>query len=66
MPAELRADPNNYVENQIIGTVHRYMYFIQQKYPQVFQFVHQEGDLEKTQLYKINYAYVDSLKATNP
>lgn len=65
MPAELRADPNNYVENQIIGTVHRYMYFIQQKYPNAFDFIHQEGDLEKTQLYKINWSYIDSIQKNN-
>lgn len=65
MPAELRSNPDMYVENQIIGTVHRYMYFIQVKYPNVFEFVHQEGDLEKTQLYKINWNYIDSIQATN-
>jgi hypothetical protein len=62
--AELRAMPSMYVEGQIIGTMHRYAYYIQQKYPGAFSLVHQEGDLEKSQLYKINYAYIDSLKAT--
>lgn len=61
MPAELRANPDMYVENQIIGTIHRYMYYIQQKYPNAFEFVHQEGDLEKTQLYKIRWNYIDSV-----
>ena len=62
MPAELRANPAMYVENQIIGTVHRYMYYIQVKYPNAFEFVHQEGDLEKTQLYKIRWNYIDSMQ----
>lgn len=65
MLAELRANPDMYVEGQIIGTMHRYAYYIQQKYPNAFQFVHQEGDLEKSQLYKINFQYIDSLKATS-
>jgi len=63
MPAELRANPDMYIENQIIGTIHRYMYYIMVKYPNAFEFVHQEGDLEKTQLYKINWNYIDSLKS---
>lgn len=65
MLAELRANPDMYVEGQIIGTMHRYAYYIQQKYPEAFQFVHQEGDLEKSQLYKINYHYIDSLKSVS-
>jgi len=64
MLSELRANPDMYVEGQIIGTMHRYAYYIQQKYPNAFQFIHQEGDLEKSQLYKINYAYIDSLSAS--
>jgi hypothetical protein len=64
MTAELRANPDMYVDGQIIGTMHRYAYYIQQKYPQAFQFVHQEGDVEEAVLYKINYNYIDSLKAT--
>ena len=63
MTCELRANPDMYVEGQIIGTMHRYAYYIQQKYPQAFQFVHQEGDVEESVLYKINYNYIDSLKA---
>ena len=62
MTCELRANPNMYVEGQIIGTMHRYAYYIQQKYPQAFQFIHQEGDVEEAVLYKINYQYIDSLR----
>ena len=64
MTAELRANPEMYVDGQIIGTMHRYAYYIQQKYPQAFQFVHQEGDVEEAVLYKINYKYIDSLKSS--
>ena len=63
MTCELRANPEMYVEGQIIGTMHRYPYYIQQKYPNAFQFVHQEGEVEEAVLYKINYAYIDSVKA---
>lgn len=62
MLAELRANPDMYVEGQIIGTMHRYAYYIQQKYPNAFQFIHQEGELEKSQLYKINWNTIDSSK----
>ncbi len=62
MTCELRANPDMYVEGQIIGTMHRYAYYIQQKYPAAFEFVHQEGEQEKAILYKINYRYIDSLK----
>ena len=62
MTSELRANPDMYVEGQIIGTMHRYAYYIQEKYPNAFQFVHQEGDVEEAVLYKINYAYIDSVK----
>ena len=63
MPAELRLDPNRYIENQFIGTVHRYMGFIQNKYPNAFIFIHQEGDVERAQLYKINWTYLDSVQS---
>jgi hypothetical protein len=67
MLPELRLNPDMYIEGQFIGTMHRYAIYIQQKYPRAFEFVHQEGDLEKAQLYKINYTYIDSLKAAlNP
>ena len=65
MLAELRTVPDRYIENQFISTVHRYMYFVQIKYPEVFQFVHQEGDLEKAQLYKVNWPYIDSIQKMN-
>lgn len=62
MPAELRANPATYIEGQIIGTVHRYMYYVMTKYPDAFEFVHQEGDLEKAQLYRIKWNYIDSIQ----
>ncbi len=60
--AELRLNPNSYIENQYINTVHRYAYYIAQKYPNAFEFVHREGEIEKSDLYKINYNYIDSMK----
>lgn len=62
--AELRVNPAMYIEGQFISTMHRYAYYIAQKYPTAFQFIHQEGDLEKAQLYKINYSSIDSIKQT--
>lgn len=62
MTAELRGNPNMYVEGQIIGTMHRYAYYIQQKYPNSFIPIHQEGDIEEAILYKINWNYIDSLR----
>ena len=62
MLSELRLDPNRYIENQYINTVHRYASYIVQKYPDAFQFVHQEGEIERSALFKINYAYIDSMK----
>jgi prepilin signal peptidase PulO-like enzyme (type II secretory pathway) len=61
MLPKLRLDPNRYLEGQFIGTMHRYVYYIQQKYPNAFEFVHQEGTLEEAQLYKIRYPYIDSI-----
>jgi hypothetical protein len=62
MTSELRIDPSRYIEGQFIGTMHRYAYYIAQKYPQAFQYVHGEGDVEKSELYKIDYAYIDSVR----
>jgi hypothetical protein len=63
MLPKLRLDPNRYLEDQFIGTMHRYVYYVRTKYPDAFQFVHQEGDIEEAQLYKINWQYIDSLKS---
>lgn len=62
MTAELRANPAMYVEGQIIGTMHRYAYYVMQKYPNSFVPIHQEGDIEEAILYKINWNYIDSLR----
>lgn len=63
MLPKLRIDPERYLENQFIGTMHRYAYYVQTKYPNAFEFIHQEGDIEDAQLFKINWNYIDSLKA---
>ncbi len=62
MLPKLRLDPSRYLEDQFIGTMHRYAYYIQVKYPNAFQFIHKEGDIEQAELYKIDWNYIDSLK----
>jgi len=62
MTCQLRLDPSRYIENQFIGTMHRYAYYIQTKYPGAFSLVHQEGEIEQAELFKINWNYIDSLK----
>ncbi len=54
--ANLRMNPNMKTGN-IINTVHRYMFYIELKYPQLFTLVHQIGgeDDEPAKLIKINY-----------
>ncbi len=66
MTAELRLDPGRYLEGQFIGTMHRYIYYIAQKYPEAFLPVHQEGEAEKSVLYKIRWDYIDSIKNNKP
>lgn len=61
--SELRLDPNRYMADQFINTMHRYVYYIAQKYPNAFELVHNEGEFEKSTLYKINYNYIDSIRA---
>jgi hypothetical protein len=67
MLPELRLDPSRYIENQFIGTMHRYAGYIAQRYGDgAFTFIHREGEQEKSILYKINYNYIDSVKAIMP
>ena len=61
MTCKLRLDPNRYLEDQFIGTMHRYAYYIQTKYPNAFIPIHQEGDIEEAQLFKIDWNYIDSI-----
>jgi len=41
--------------------MHRYAYYIQTKYPNAFIPIHQEGDIEEAQLFKIDWNYIDSI-----
>ncbi len=54
--ANLRVNPN-LKTGRTINTVQRFLYFIEQKYPGIFTFVHQIGDAndEPAWLYRINY-----------
>lgn len=63
MTCKLRLDPSRYLENQFIGTMHRYAYYIQTKYPNAFIPIHQEGEIEEAQLFKINWNYIDSVNS---
>lgn len=52
--ASLRKIPQ-YNTGEIISTIHRYIYFIQLKYPSIVQEVHKIGDSEPAMLLKFNY-----------
>lgn len=56
--AELRMDPSKYVEGSFVNTIHRYLAPIDQKYPGSLKMVHQEGTVEKSQLYEIDYSKI--------
>lgn len=53
--AELRVDPKRYIPGRFISTLHRFVYKISEKYPTVFELVHEEGNVEQAQVYKIHY-----------
>ncbi len=52
--ASLRKNPavNN---GQTINTIHRYLYFVSQKYPEIFKLEHQIGKDEPAYLFRVNY-----------
>jgi hypothetical protein len=52
--ANLRANPNENTGN-IITTLHRFVYFIQLKYPNMFRLVNTIGDVENAELLEILY-----------
>jgi hypothetical protein len=52
--ANLRANPNQYTGN-IINTLHRFVYFTQIKYPDIYTVVHTIGEEEYAQLIEIKY-----------
>jgi len=60
MTASLRINPNAKT-GQTISTVERYAYFIQEKYPNLFEFVYQEGhdNNEPARIFKINWDFVE-------
>lgn len=49
-------DPARYVENSFVNTIHRYLAPIDQKYPGSLKMIHQEGTVEKAQLYELDYS----------
>ncbi|MCU4163261.1 glycosyltransferase family 39 protein [Carboxylicivirga caseinilyticus] len=52
--ASLRKNPTVY-NKQTINTIQRYMYYIVQKYPDVFEVIHRIGEQEPAYLFKIHY-----------
>ena len=63
--ASLRKNPE--VNNgEVINTLHRYMAFIAQKYPDVFELVHQIGSDEPAYLFRINYSKANPLLLNHP
>lgn len=52
--ASLRKVPQ-YNTGEIVSTIHRYIYFIQLKYPNIVSQVHTIGDTETATLLKLNY-----------
>jgi len=58
--ASLRINPNQKTD-RIINTIHRYVYFIEAKYPGIFTVVHQIGNStnEPSILIKVNYKLYD-------
>ena len=58
--------PNRYIPNRFINTLHRYVMTIAMKYPQAFELVHTEGTLEKAEVYKIRYDLATPEHAVTP
>jgi hypothetical protein len=60
MTANLRSNPNMKT-GQTISTVERYAFYIQEKYPNIYEFVYQEGgnDNEPAKIYKINWGVLN-------
>lgn len=63
--ASLRKNPE--VNNgEVINTLHRYMAYIAQKYPEAFELVHQIGADEPAYLFRINYSKANPLLLNQP
>ncbi len=63
--ASLRKNPE--VNNgEVINTLHRYMAYIAQKYPAVFELEHQIGTDEPAYLFRINYSKANAVIENQP
>jgi hypothetical protein len=60
MTASLRTNPN-VKTGQTVSTVERYVYYIQEKYPDIYEFVYQEGtdNNEPARIFKIKWDVPD-------
>lgn len=54
MDASIRTNPD-YNNGQVIGTISRYLYYIEQQYPGTFKLIQELGADEKARVYEINY-----------
>ena len=63
LTANLRINPAQKT-GQTVSTVERYAFYIQEKYPNLYRLIYQEGDSENepAQIYEIDWALVDGLK----
>jgi|GEM_PF-297987 len=63
MLAQLRLDLKRKIPGRFINTVHNTLYPIEAKYPGCLKPVHTEGKDEITQIVKLDYAFIDSMRA---
>ena len=67
LTANLRINPQQKTD-RTVNTVERYLFYIQEKYPELCKFIYQEGanDNEPAQIYQINWPAIDSLRLSTP
>lgn len=66
LTANLRINPAQKT-GQTVSTVERYAFYIQEKYPNLYRLIYQEGanENEPAQIYEIDWSLVDGLKEFN-
>lgn len=61
--AQLRVDVKRKISGQFINTIHNCLYPIEEKYPGCLELVHTEGTDEITQVVRIDYDFIDRMRA---
>ena len=61
--AQLRVDVKRKINGQFINTIHNCLYPIEEKYPGCLELVHTEGTDEITQVIRIDYDFIDRMRA---